>query len=496
MVSTIEYTNLIGGLDTRVSNEKQKEKISFTFWEEGKNVEAVGSQVRMQRGNKNILDVALPTNVYMRSIGSFESRDQHYMMGISSDGHLRLWSEMNKALASVKSGLSTNAKPFLFPWSEQVCVMTGYDDPFVYDPSAYTFENTGLFDQIGVYGDFGFTYKGRMFIVDNTEGNVSLRYSALGNYKDWTTEKDAGRITNFYNDRSKILAAEKAGEFIVLHKKDQSYLLRGSNYDDLLIEPYRNRGAVGKDARCIFNEAQYFWNNGLYAIGNYGELGQLSISDELSFRIHNHFSDIDLTREDQIKIVPYEENNQILIYVPITGSANLTRCYIADFNRNESVRFWYRESQALTCACCHKNTIYSCTPDGKLLEEFTGRNFDGSVINSELKLPSLDLGKQSRKKKIEFLMTILSSLNSGEVILTVDRDNRNAPSERDLWVKVDSFTWGDLWGSATWGSSDKYYYKKSIIRPEFRTLQLGIKTDTLGQDFALEGFGFINVDYV
>jgi hypothetical protein len=483
------FLNLIGGLDTRLNDEAQKENVEFTFWSDASNVEVDGSVVKTMLGNVDILAVDYSG---MLNLFNYKPGDYDLLVGMNTSGEVFSVDVTTGGILALTSGFN-NVKPHLSQYGDDLVIINGVNDPVIYSYLTTTVTPSTLYAEKSVYGYCGCAFKGRLFIADGS----TLYYCALGDPTDWTTANDAGYIQNFFNDRSDIKGLENYGEYMVIHKVGRSYLLKGNEPGNFEITPYVSKGSSSRFGICnLFNE-QFFFSDGIFSLGQFGDLGQVTASAEYSIRIHSLFSDIDLTKLDEIVIVPYSNKNQMLIYVPIVGVSGLSKCFVMDFNRAELPRFWKRDQQVITGACGYKGDVYTCTSNGKILKEFYGNTLDGAILNSYFYSCWISFKEFAKTKLCNFITVLTNYLNIEEVDMIIKYDKKDSYS--------DDYTLRGYAGNAVYdtaiydtsrfSSENDFYYIRKPIRRRWNSIKVGFKNNETidNQTFGIEGFTLNNI---
>lgn len=224
-------------------------------------------------------------------------------------------------------------------------------------------------------------YKGRIWVA-NPEGGIY--YSELGNIHGWDIYYDAGVIAESEEDKSFVTALGIWSEFLVVHKKQSTYLLNATDDDSTKWEykPYTETTCRGPYSYSSNDRGYYLYsdkNQGVYPLLSRSVYNTTYMGKELSYKIRSRFDELDKTKQDQIFVV-YDPVKQYMCFYMnmLDGNGYSNKCYIYCF----LTQSWlYREvPQNVTIAFSCKNKIYIGTYEGDVLEEFSGTTFNGEPI--------------------------------------------------------------------------------------------------------------------
>jgi len=499
-MNIFDYDRLIGGIDSRLAFDEDKENPNFTFWTSAQNVEVNNGLVQKMSGCTNILKTPVSGGI----LGGFEYEvnNVRYLVFSGGDGNFYLYNNDGTYTAK-NTGLNKTAKTTYAQYLNKLVVLNGIDEAFIYDKKTDTTYSTNLIAQTGVCGQCAASFQGRLWIADGP----TVYYSDLGDPIQWQDDPDneiyGGYMSNFQGNTDNITALAPYGEYLAIYAGKKVYLLSGTDPSNFEIIPFGDMGIYSPFVPCNFDKKQYFIssrNLGIYCLGQFGDLGQLQISEELTTRIKPSLNSIDITRQNQIYIVPYPMRNQIWVYVPVQGQNDLTVAWVLDFNYTaysqdgDFVCFYQRVGQPVTCAFTYNNYVYTGTSSGKIYIEDSGSTFDGETINASVYFPFFDFGQRSRYKRCEFLKLWVNQqkTNNFNLITNYNRDVFNQ-NTNPITVNSPFMVWGaDLWGSKSW-AMDTETSKQATLGREFTSVQVGITCTTPTNDFSLRAFSFIDL---
>ena len=241
--------------------------------------------------------------------------------------------------------------------------------------------NNTVADAGRIVGSALANYKGRIWVA-NPEGGIY--YSELGNIHGWDIYYDAGIIAESEEDKSFVTALGIWSEYLVVHKKQSTYLLNATDDDSTKWEykPYTESTCRSSYSYSSNDRGYYLYsdkNQGVYPLLSRSVYNTTYMGKELSYKIRSRFDELDKTKQDQI-FIAYDPVKQYMCFYMnmLDGNGYSNKCYIYCF----LTQSWlYREiPQNVTIAFSCKNKIYIGTYEGDVLEEFSGTTFNGEPI--------------------------------------------------------------------------------------------------------------------
>lgn len=283
------------------------------------------------------------------------------------------------------------------------------------------------------------TYNGRIFVGSN---DGVLYYSAVGDIHGWDLQLGAGAIPQFYNDNSDFTALALWDKYLVICKRERSYLLNGNDADESLwtIEPY-------SPYTCDSQQSWIDINNGLYiysreAGGIYPMLQRTIYSPnyqgtEASVKIKDSFNYINTARYDYIFPVYHPKKRYLMFYIPMLTGIGSNSCYIFDL---QTKSWLYREvTQEVTIAFQYNDEVYIGTKDGKILKEFSGNSFDDKPIEWYWKSPWFSFGRGTDFLSTREYRLNLSSESGNNFFTRVRRDGKSVYKQRRVTNNTNRF---------------------------------------------------------
>lgn len=279
-------------------------------------------------------------------------------------------------------------------------------------------------------------YKGRLWVA-NSEGGIY--YSELGNIHGWDIYYDAGVISESEEDKSLITALGIWSEYLVIHKKNSTYLLNATDTDSQNWEykPY-TESTCNNPYSFISNDRGYYLysnkNQGIYPLLSRSVYNTTYMGKELSYKIRSCFNELDNTKLDQI-FVAYDPVKQYMCFYMnmLDGNGYSNKCYIYSF----LTQSWlYRElPQNVTIAFSCNNKIYIGTYEGDILEEFKGTTFNGENIPFTWTSPEYVWGGGTNKtttKEVRFKLA--NEQNNNFLVESILDGHRTSQRKRTIRV--------------------------------------------------------------
>lgn len=284
------------------------------------------------------------------------------------------------------------------------------------------------------------TYNGRIFVGAN---DGVLYYSEVGLIHGWDMQHGAGAIPQFYNDNSDFTALAPWDKYLLLCKRERSYLLDGNSADDQqwVVQPY-------SPYTCDSQQSYVDINNGLYiysrkAGGIYPMLQRTIYSPnyqgvEASQKIKDSFQYINTARYDYIFPVYHPRKKYIMFYIPLLTGIGSNSCFVYD----TTCKAWlYREvPQEVTIAFQFNDEIYIGTKDGKILKEFFGNTFDNNAIEFYWRSPWFSFGQMSNFLSTREFRVNMAEEDSNNFLLRIRRDGKDNYRQRKVSNDSINFT--------------------------------------------------------
>lgn len=351
------------------------------------------------------------------------------------------------------------------------------------------------------------SYQGRIF-VGAEDG--TLYYSGVGLLNGWSTRDGGGAIESFYNDNSDFTALINWDRYLVLCKREYSYLLDGTSSDDTswAIAPYSELTCESQQSYIISNNSLYMYAReagGIFPLMQRTLYNSTYQGQELSLKIKDSFQYIDLSRLDEIYPVYHPKYRYIMFYIPLLTGIGSNYCYIYDIR----TKTWIlrRVTQDVTCAFRYNDKVYIGTRDGLVLEEFNGTSFDGEPIEFWWKSPWFNFSKGTDYLSTREIRLKLSEELSNNFTIRNYRDGKTDSKSRNIGLDSGVFkglvwdidddsnsltdtVWANEEGTSgdSWVVSSHQVKRFPIVDQYFNTLQIEFYGNSLDNGLALYGF--------
>lgn len=359
------------------------------------------------------------------------------------------------------------------------------DDPLVNDPIR------GLALQ---------AYKGRLFVGGND--NI-LYYSELGKYNGWDVKYDAGAIPPFYNDTSEIFGLGLFASYLLIHRKDYTYVLSGdSDPSSWQVQPYADISCESQQSFIATNNSYYVFarkNGGIYPLLKRTIYSDRFVGDELSVKVRNLFDSLNMNRLNEIYCVSYPRKRYMIMYMPFLEGNGSNIALIWDFQTNS----WLRRivPQVVTCAFQYSDNVYIGTLNGEVLREFSGTTFNGLDINFYWRSPWFDFADGSSYQSIREFRIQISDDDTNNFYIRNRRDGHSNFHARFITNgkgDVNSLVWSDesgditdtAWDDFNWVESGFLTRRFPLPNSYFQQMQIELAGNGEAQSMALYGFEF------
>ena len=314
------------------------------------------------------------------------------------------------------------------------------------------------------------SYKGRIWVGAD---DGTLYYSELGLIHGWDVKYDAGAIPQFYDDNSKFSALGTWSEYLTIHKKEQTYLLDATSEDSgsWAIKPYSDYTCDSQQSFVVANNGYYVFSRaagGIYPMLSRSIYNTLYQAKETSLKIRDNFEYLNTAMYDRIFPVYYPSKKYIMFYLPMLFGVGSNDCYIFDLQTGS----WLHRQvpQDVSIAFQYDDKVYIGTTDGKILEEFSGKTFDGEPINFYWKSPFFTWGGGTNWTTTKEFRVKLSEEESTNCLVRTYRDGGSTPTSRRInnqQTNLQSLVW-----DVGYQSSDFYYTGENQLPEEIPVYKL------------------------
>jgi len=399
-----QFYNFKGGLDFKNSAPLVEQSEKKSSWVDSYNVELLenGGVVQMKGAS---LFAQLPEDINDEIIGGFEGEQNgnNFLVVVTKNGNF--YQYINNEFILKKSDLTPNAKPNFKIYLNGIFVSNGVDEPFLFVPNSEPEifpANCTTSGGHSIRGNAIEVYKGRVWIADGS----SLYYSALGKYDDWTSENDAGSISNFHNDTSPITALCCFKDMLVIHKENSSFLLSGNSPDNFTIQPFSNLGAISPFGINIANGRHLFFNKQIYPF-QVNELGEIIQGSAVSIIIENKLKEFSNIKNNKCMLIDYKEKSQMWCFLYKSNEDYFKEILIYDYINDA----WFLRMVPynITTAWSCEGIIYAALDDGKILKEAVGSSFLREPVQFMWTSPFFHFGRVNAYKTIDNLALVFAT---------------------------------------------------------------------------------------
>lgn len=348
-------------------------------------------------------------------------------------------------------------------------------------------------------------YNGRLWV--GTDNGVF--YSQVGQYNKWDIKYDAGVINSIYNDTSKVNALGLYSDFMLIHKKFNTYaLICDGDSSTIQVKTYSNVTCDSQQSWIVSNTKYFVYSKShmdIYPLVQRTIFSDKYLGETITKKVRNLFHNLREADADKIFCVSYPKNRWMIFYLPMTDQLGSSYGLIYDF---QTKSFLVRKlPQEVTIAFNYNHNVYIGTQDGYVLREFNGRTFNGDVINAYYKSPWFDWADGYTQSFAEFAMEIANDENNNFYIRTY-KDGSSPFEDRvitnDLLVG-DSLIWDGIedqeiddndttWDNDDWVSGTFEHIRMLLPNNVFEKFQLEIGTNELNQGFSIYSYQFRRIE--
>ncbi len=491
------YFNLAGGINQNSTKTELGMNTKNIYWSDAENVEIYQSKgIIRQKGN--VLIEQIPNNEEIIGLHEMKYGSKHQLIIATVSGKLYL--NNNGTLKLLDKQLHSDKISFTNFLNGTI--VSGNKDEMFFIKNNDNFDivdcNLKKSDKTPVFSEVVTVYKGRIWVADDS----TIYFSALGSYQDFTTENDAGYISDFYTDTDKILALKTYKDYLAIYKENSTYLLSGSTPEDFAIVPFADKGSCSQKSIVSVNNKQYFFTSGIYTL-EVGELNQIQLGSEITHLIKEEFNKFDTSRNNEIFALNYEEKNQIWYFIPYKSDQYFHTIWINDIVN----KAWYKRvlPQDITTACVFEKKILTADKNGKIYQENINNTFNGEPIQFIWKSPFLSLGNPTVRKTIDEFYFILDESYENNfnysIFKNYDSENKDDKDfiyssniQNLIWSKDNSTLelndkWSDENGEAIWALDVESMYKAEISEANY-AIQLCVEGNKIENNLAIIGLQF------
>lgn len=347
------------------------------------------------------------------------------------------------------------------------------------------------------------SYQGRIFVGGN---DGTLYYSEVGLIHGWDLKYGAGAIPTFYDDNSDFTALGLFDKYLVICKRERSYILDGTDVDDAnwTINPYSDYTCDSQQSWLVANNMFLVYSRnagGIYPLLQRTIYSPNYQGNELSVKIRDSFDNLSTSRYDYIFPVYNPKKKYIMFYMPMVSGNGSNNCFIFDIQ----TKTWLlrRVSQNVTVAFRFDNDIYIGTQDGLILKEFSGTTFNKDVIEWSWKSPWFSFGDGSNYLSTREFRINLSEDGANNFKIKTRRDGIDKELTRKInadsnnyigleWEsKEDEESLTDtVWDEDSWTATKHTIKRFPLPNQYFQTIQIELCGNSTQESMNIYGFEF------
>ena len=436
-----DFYDLSGGINFALTKTELGIDTKKMYWSDSKNVEIYKNRGIVKQAGNSLL-CSVPDNDAITGLHEMFYRDDVKLVITTISGKVYVYNPQNGAMTKLNKTLK-GKKPRFASFLNGVLVITESDGLFyIKNDSSFSVVECNLKNASGitVTGDVLTVYKSRVWVASQS----TIYYSALGSYTDFTTQNDAGYISDFHTDTAEITALKSYKDYLAIYKKNMVYLLTGTSPEDFAIVPFADRGTVAPGCVVNVDNKQYFLSSGIYALEQVGDLNQIQLGSEISLKIKPEFDNLNTSKLSEAVCVHYENKNQMWFFLPYIAEDYYKTIWINDYVN----KAWYKRvvPQNVTTAALFDNYVVTADNTGKIYREAYGSTFNGVPIDFMWKSPFLSIGSPHHKKVIDEFYFILDDAYDNNFNFSVykDYDSQLGDDPEKIYsVHYDQLIWAD-----------------------------------------------------
>lgn len=403
---------------------------------------------------------------------------KYKVIEITSDTELRIEPTPTEAV--------TDSNYYLSDISELNAVYKNSDDPNISKPVR------GLALQ---------SYQGRIFVGGN---DGILYYSEVGLIHGWDLKYGAGAIPSFYDDNSDFTAFGLWDKYLIICKRERSYILDGTDADktNWTVSPYSDFTCDSQQSWLVANNSFLVYTRtggGIYPLLQRTIYNANYQGNDLSVKIRDSFEYINTAKFDYIFPVYAPKKKYIMFYIPMLMGIGSNYCYIFDIQS----KTWLLRvvPQDVTVAFRYNNEIYIGTSDGKVLKEFSSLTFNGQPIEWYWKSPWFSYGEGSNHLSTREFRINIAKESTNRFHIRNRRDGKDTYNTRVVSNNLGSFiglVWDvdneensltdTTWDNDSWVTTSHIVKRFPLPKQYFQTTQIEFYGNAVDEGMSIYGF--------
>ena len=345
------------------------------------------------------------------------------------------------------------------------------------------------------------SYQGRIFVGGN---DGILYYSEVGLIHGWDLKYGAGAIPSFYDDNSDFTAFGIWDKYLIICKRERSYILDGTNADttNWTVSPYSDFTCDSQQSWLVANNSFLVYTRtggGIYPLLQRTIYNANYQGNDLSVKIRDSFEYVNTAKFDYIFPVYAPKKKYIMFYIPMLMGVGSNYCFIFDIQS----KTWLLRvvPQEVTVAFRYNNEIYIGTSDGKVLKEFSSLTFDGQPIEWYWKSPWFSYGEGSNHLSTREFRINIAEESTNRFHVRNRRDGKDTYNTRAVSNNLDSFiglVWDvyneensltdTTWDNDSWVTTSHIVKRFPLPKQYFQTTQIEFYGNAVDEGMSIYGF--------
>lgn len=345
------------------------------------------------------------------------------------------------------------------------------------------------------------SYQGRIFVGGN---DGILYYSEVGLIHGWDLKYGAGAIPSFYDDNSDFTAFGIWDKYLIICKRERSYILDGTDADttNWTVSPYSDFTCDSQQSWLVANNSFLVYTRtggGIYPLLQRTIYNANYQGNDLSVKIRDSFEYVNTAKFNYIFPVYAPKKKYIMFYIPMLMGVGSNYCFIFDIQS----KTWLLRvvPQDVTVAFRYNNEIYIGTSDGKVLKEFSSLTFDGQPIEWYWKSPWFSYGEGSNHLSTREFRINIAEESTNRFHIRNRRDGKDTYNTRAVSNNLDSFiglVWDvdneensltdTTWDNDSWVTTSHIVKRFPLPKQYFQTTQIEFYGNAVDEGMSIYGF--------
>lgn len=345
------------------------------------------------------------------------------------------------------------------------------------------------------------SYQGRIFVGGN---DGILYYSEVGLIHGWDLKYGAGAIPSFYDDNSDFTAFGLWDKYLIICKRERSYILDGTDADttNWTVSPYSDFTCDSQQSWLVANNSFLVYTRtggGIYPLLQRTIYNANYQGNDLSVKIRDSFEYVNTAKFDYIFPVYAPKKKYIMFYIPMLMGVGSNYCFIFDIQS----KTWLLRvvPQDVTVAFRYNNEIYIGTSNGKVLKEFSSLTFDGQPIEWYWKSPWFSYGEGSNHLSTREFRINIAEESTNRFHIRNRRDGKDTYNTRAVSNNLDSFiglVWDvdneensltdTTWDNDSWVTTSHIVKRFPLPKQYFQTTQIEFYGNAVDEGMSIYGF--------